>query len=140
MPLVLSVISRSHFFPRLLHRVPSRSLVCWRQRLPLTEGVRKQHPQLTLKEKYMPRGYKCPNCGAMQGKYENGQYVCGNKSCGSIWWGPFDKPSAGEPRKGYKCHQCEKQTVHPVGTLKDIAIWRCSTCGATQLEPINPAL
>jgi|CXWL01.1.fsa_nt_gi DNA-directed RNA polymerase subunit RPC12/RpoP len=85
----------------------------------------------------MSRGYKCPTCSEMKGAYENGHYVCGNKSCGAIWWGTFDKPSAGEPRKGYKCHQCGKQTVHPMGVLNKVALWRCSTCGAAQLEPLS---
>lgn len=82
----------------------------------------------------MARGFKCPTCGHLSGNYEKGAYRCTFKGCASIWWGPFDKPSAGKPRKGYKCHQCKQQTVHPVAEMNDISIWRCSTCGATLLE------
>lgn len=85
----------------------------------------------------MTKGYQCPNCEKYSGEYKNGSYQCTNEECLAIWWGPFDKPSAGERRKGYKCFHCGRQTVHPVGQIGSVKIWRCSTCAATQLERID---
>lgn len=84
----------------------------------------------------MAKGYKCPTCEAQSGQYDNGHYQCSDEECGSIWWGPFDRPHAGEKRKGYKCSHCGRQTVHPVGELKDVRAWRCSTCASTILEAV----
>ena len=82
----------------------------------------------------MAKGYKCPSCGGQTGRFENGHFQCTEKECNSIWWGPFDQPSAGEKRKGFKCPHCLKQTVHPVAELAKIKVWRCSTCASTLLE------
>jgi len=82
----------------------------------------------------MPKGFKCPSCGKSSGIYEKGIYRCGNAACSSIWWGPFDKPSAGKPRKGYACCQCGSQTLHEVAKIQGVTVWRCSTCAATLLE------
>ncbi len=85
----------------------------------------------------MAKGNKCPECGKNQARYEKGALHCGNKSCGSVSWTAFDKPSAGEKRKGYECGACGKQTVHPIGVVAQAKIWRCSTCAATIVAPMQ---
>lgn len=82
----------------------------------------------------MAKGYKCPTCNKQICKYENGHYQCTDADCSAIWWGPFDKPSAGEKGKGYKCPQCKKQTVHYVASIGNVNVYRCSTCAVTWLE------
>lgn len=81
----------------------------------------------------MARGHRCPECCKLSGKYEKGAYHCGR--CGSIWWSPFDQPSAGGPRKGYKCTTCGNQTIHPQGTVAKAKVWRCSVCATTMVTP-----
>ena len=85
----------------------------------------------------MAKGNKCPACGHEKGNYEKGAYHCGNQDCGAIWWGPFDRPHAGQPRKGYACFHCGAHTLHPLGQVRDVAVWRCSICGSVQVEPAN---
>lgn len=99
--------------------------IAWKLEITLLGGER------------MAKGYKCPTCSKFSGVYANGVHRCTNEACSSIWWGPFDKPSAGEPRKGYRCRQCDRQTVHPVAKMQGITIWRCSTCAATLLERLD---
>lgn len=79
----------------------------------------------------MAKGYKCPNCESHSGKYDNGHFQCTDKGCATAWWGPFDRPYAGEKRKGFKCFHCGKSTSHPVATISKVGIWRCSTCAST---------
>jgi ribosomal protein L37AE/L43A len=83
----------------------------------------------------MAKGYRCPTCGKQSGQYRNGSYQCNDKKCSALWWGPFNKPSAGEKRKGFACFQCGRKTVHPVAKLGSVDVYRCSTCGASLLEP-----
>lgn len=79
-------------------------------------------------------GYRCPTCEESKAKYENGHYVCQNDDCGAIWWGAFDKPSAGSPGRGYPCKHCQRNTLHWTGQIDSVHIYRCSICGFAQLE------
>lgn len=81
----------------------------------------------------MPKGNKCAACGRSTAVFDRGAYHC--KSCESIWWTSFDKPAAGEKRKGYACISCGKCTIHPLGTVASAKIWRCSTCAMTMVTP-----
>jgi len=83
------------------------------------------------------KGYTCPECGKAVGKHEKGAFHC--PSCKTVWWGAFDRPSAGQPRKGYKCKSCGNQTVHPLATVASAKIWRCSVCASTIVKPTEPA-
>jgi hypothetical protein len=82
----------------------------------------------------MAKGYKCPTCKSQTGEYSRGAYHCGNPHCETVTWGPFDKPSAGEPRKGYACWNCEGQTLHPIAKVAEAEVYRCSVCGTTHVE------
>jgi len=86
----------------------------------------------------MAKGSKCPECKKSQSIFEKGAYHCGNKKCGAIWWSAFDRPSAGEKRKGYECDSCGKQTIHPIGIVVGAKVWRCSTCAFTIIAPLPP--
>lgn len=77
----------------------------------------------------MAKGYGCPGCEQQKGKYENGHYQCSD--CRTIWWTPFDRPSAGEKGKGEKCPHCRKQTVHAVADIADVKVYRCSICATS---------
>ncbi|KPM92548.1 hypothetical protein AOR11_24855 [Vibrio alginolyticus] len=79
----------------------------------------------------MAMGYKCPECGSNTARKEKGAYHCQKSDCGIVWWGAFDKPAAGQKRKGFHCHHCEKNTVHPIADVAGATIWRCSICGTT---------
>lgn len=77
----------------------------------------------------MAKGYQCPNCRQHTGRYEKGAFLC--RACESIWWTSFDRPSAGEKRKGYACITCGRCTIHPSGTVGSAELLRCSTCATT---------
>jgi hypothetical protein len=77
------------------------------------------------------KGYQCPECSASTAKYEKGAYHCKNVDCGAVWWTAFDRPYAGEPRKGDKCVTCYNNTVHPIGEVAGGNIRRCSVCATT---------
>lgn len=76
-------------------------------------------------------GYKCPECERQTAVKERGAFHCQNDACGVVWWGPFDKPSAGQKRRGYTCHHCKSSTSHPIANVEGATIWRCSTCSTT---------
>lgn len=78
--------------------------------------------------------FKCPTCNQRTAVEENGLYRCSDEECGAIWWGPFDRPYAGKKQKGYKCPNCTRQTIHPVGEISKVTVYRCSSCGAAILE------
>jgi len=80
------------------------------------------------------KGTKCPTCEGQTGVFENGRYQCSNSLCSTVWWSAFDPPTAGYPRKGYRCNNCANQTVHPVAEISNVNIFRCSTCGSAILE------
>lgn len=83
----------------------------------------------------MARGYTCPECGNYTGRYRQGAYHCSTKACGAVWWTAFDKPSAGTSRKGSRYQTCGNQTMHPVTSVADAFLYRCSTCATTLLIP-----
>lgn len=85
----------------------------------------------------MAKGAYCPECGKQTGQFNKGNYQCSREECGAVWWTAFDKPSAGKPRKGYKCSCCGNQTVHPVATVAGAKIWRCSVCATTIVSSVT---
>ena len=82
----------------------------------------------------MTKGYRCPTCGELSGDMVNGVYQCRRENCSSIWWETLDRPSAGEPRSGKKCHQCWNQTLQTIAKITNVEVLRCSSCGATLLR------
>ncbi len=83
------------------------------------------------------KGYKCFHCGNHTMRKHRGVWRC--DSCNSIEWSAFERPIAGKPRKGFRCINCRGQTVHPIGRVASAYVSRCSVCGYTYVEPINPA-
>ena len=83
----------------------------------------------------MAKGFQCPECEESKGTYKSGAYHCGSSTCGAIWWHPFDKPVAGRQGKGYECSNCQNQTVHEVGKVAGVTIWRCTCCSSTIVSP-----
>jgi ribosomal protein L37AE/L43A len=83
------------------------------------------------------KGSKCPSCGQYKMHLRRGVWRCAG--CKALCWTLFDRPYAGKPRKGYKCYNCERQTVHPLGRVKGADVWRCSTCGTTLVDAVAGA-
>jgi len=82
----------------------------------------------------MPKGMKCDVCGKSKVKSQNGIQRC--RGCQTMRWTIFSRPSAGRSRKGYRCFNCTKKTLHPVGGFGGgaVRVLRCSTCGSTRIE------
>ena len=79
------------------------------------------------------KGSKCTSCGKWTVREARGNWKCDN--CGMLCWSPFDRPRAGQQRKGYECYNCGNATVHPLGEVADVEVWRCSKCGTTFVVP-----
>ena len=84
----------------------------------------------------MPSGKICPCCDE-QTLHDSGSYrEC--SGCGFIRWdwsNPVDDVGSG---KGYKCSNCDNQTLHtihesPLGA--DLLVQRCAICDQTALRP-----
>jgi hypothetical protein len=59
------------------------------------------------------------------------------RNCRSMWWSQFDRPSMGRPRKGFACHTCDNNRVHPLGKVSDASVYRCSACGTTYVDQVR---
>ena len=83
----------------------------------------------------MPKGHKCPFCRESRSHLVRGAYQCKNEECLCIWWTPFTQPFAGQSGKGQKCMHCDNNTIHSVGTLESVTIWRCTICASIMVKP-----
>jgi ribosomal protein S27E len=81
----------------------------------------------------MPINFKCPFCERNMGVFEQGTYRCNN--CAAVWWGPFDKPTANQQGRGYKCPECNNVTLFYVAEAGKFSIYRCGSCGYVRIEP-----
>lgn len=81
----------------------------------------------------MARGNQCVNCDAQTMHEENGMLKCSR--CKAVAWGPLDPPRASGRGKGFKCFVCANATLHDCGPVATVTVYRCSTCGATELVP-----
>jgi predicted RNA-binding Zn-ribbon protein involved in translation (DUF1610 family) len=81
--------------------------------------------------KTMAKGFYCGACGRSVATQENGVFRCTNEECGAMWWDHFTRPTAGQPRKGYRCPTCTNHTMHPLGMVAGAEVYGCSTCGST---------
>lgn len=76
----------------------------------------------------MPKGNKCPNCGAQTFHHAQGAMSC--NSCGARGW--LNGPDSMGPGKGAKCHFCGRAKMKVVATLSSgTSIRYCYECGAT---------
>lgn len=82
-------------------------------------------------------GSQCPHCE--QKTFYNEGAVSQCTKCGTTGWGWNRAVNPGSG-KGFKCPNCEWNTLHQVVELnKNHAVRRCSTCDYSLVVPFTPS-
>ena len=81
---------------------------------------------------------RCPHCERRTLRLYRGVWRC--KTCRTLTWTMFERPRVGKPGQGDRCQNCERQSVHRIGRVNGADVFRCGTCGTTNVEPVDRAM
>ena len=84
----------------------------------------------------MPKGSKCSFCGELTLHVDSSESFRECSTCGFAGWKVGDPVYPGK-RKGFKCVNCQKQTLHPLTMVADtgVQMFRCSVCFFAGVKP-----